>query len=1357
MIQPRSIHPLLVLALFTVSAAGDRIRGADCNDNGSSDEHDIVTGLSQDCNQNLVPDECDILLRGAAFEELSKASVGQRPLAAGAGDLDGDGDVDLITANQDSNDATVLLGEEDRFVRGPTITVGRQPLAVAAGDMDGDGDTDAVVSNFSDRTLSLLEQDGSGGFMPTPIDSGVGLVRLASSDFDADGDLDLAGTDFNSYVRILFNEAGGAFPRFEMVFAGDQGGRPDGITAGDLDGDGDVDLATANSQSTYQGISILWNDGSGTFALDAPQIQADFHPIAVATSDVDADGKLDLVFTNGDSSGISVHRNAGGGTFGGPAHYPPRSPKLPTNKYPRQLACEDLTGDGFPDVAVADAGANGQAGSLLVFYGTGDGSFIDPRTVFAGGMPNDVLILGVDADGRKDLVAVKWQTNEVIALRNVAAPLSDDCDENGRPDECDADCDGDGTSDACEISNGTAVDSNSNGLPDACEPDCNQNGVLDEVDISGGASKDCNYNLVPDECDVAPTLGFASASGYSVGEYAIDIVAGDFDGEGRNDLAVLGASSEDVTILLNDGAKSFGESGRYFANLNPITLAGDDLDGDGDVDIAVAGARSRDIVILRNNGQGRLVRGVPFAGVEDPNSLESADLDADGDADLVLGSTRQRFVAVYSNSGGFVDPPVKLGVQVMPFHVYPKDVDADSDLDLAITGTGLDGLVELVFNLGGGEFDVAGDGRGKDPAYVTEIGGPTALVAGDFGGGPGIDYAAVDPNGNNPGPVVVLLDIGQGGSLERAQVLEPVGGAMDLTIGDVDQDQDLDLIVAGANVNVYANDGDGVFAHRGSFRMPDFYGEILASDLDDDGALDFAATGYPDRAWVLWNRGDGRSPAMNTYETGQGTQSVVVEDLDSDGDFDVAAAAYFARRITIVRNAGDGQFDSSHRIELPDGPDNLATGLLDPDGFPDLVASMDTRIAVIASAGAGAFAPPLEYPGGDRISDVVIADLDADGDLDLGASNLNTLDLSLLLNRGDASFGAVRSVAVGAIQTALCAADFDADGRIDLASSVEGSHIPHGIIFHWNRGAAEFDPGEGRPQHLTENKVAQLIAADLDNDGKLDAASVEDGANAVSVFRNLGMRAFDRAGSFPAGGGIGLAAGDLDRDGYLDAVVNGARSLNVLRNKGDGTFERAVEFPVGGIQFSVALGYLDGDGDIDAVVGLWEDGEVGIFYNHASDTGPIDCDENGVADMFQLGLSRDCNGNDIPDSIDIHAGRSTDANDDGVPDECEGDRAIFHRGDSNADGTVNITDAILTLSFLFLGAESPTCLEAANTNNDARLDIADGISLLAYLFLGSEPPAPPGPPPGRCGFDPDNPGSADDLGCDAYGPCEPGP
>ncbi len=95
---------------------------------------------------------------------------------------------------------------------------------------------------------------------------------------------------------------------------------------------------------------------------------------------------------------------------------------------------------------------------------------------------------------------------------------------------------------------------------------------------------------------------------------------------------------------------------------------------------------------------------------------------------------------------------------------------------------------------------------------------------------------------------------------------------------------------------------------------------------------------------------------------------------------------------------------------------------------------------------------------------------------------------------------------------------------------------------------------------------------------------------------------------------------------------------------------------------------------------------------------------------------------------------------------------LFHRGDIDGDGLLNLTDPVFILNFLFGGGPPPTCREAANANDDQGVDLADSVYLLNFLFGGGPAPVDPGHPPLPCGSDPAD--SLNDLGCESYPPCQ---
>jgi hypothetical protein len=159
---------------------------------------------------------------------------------------------------------------------------------------------------------------------------------------------------------------------------------------------------------------------------------------------------------------------------------------------------------------------------------------------------------------------------------------------------------------------------------------------------------------------------------------------------------------------------------------------------------------------------------------------------------------------------------------------------------------------------------------------------------------------------------------------------------------------------------------------------------------------------------------------------------------------------------------------------------------------------------------------------------------------------------------------------------------------------------------------------------------------------------------------------------------------------------------------------------------------LDGDRDLDLAVTHIDPAGILILLNTSGS------------------FSADCNENGVPDSCDITGGTSADRETDGIPDECE-EGTLFHRGDANDDGRFNISDPIFILAFAFLGAQAPTCLEAADANGDTELTITDPIYILGHLFLGGPPPPRPGPVGSSCGPSAVGPGGG--MGCVMYRNC----
>ncbi len=202
---------------------------------------------------------------------------------------------------QFTTDVTPSLGS---FAAATPFGAGDGPISVFASDLDGDGDLDlATANNISDNT-SILLNNGDGSFAAaTHYSTGDGAYLVFAADLDGDGDLDLATAHWYDNVSVLLNNGDGSYAAATPFGTGDN---PFSVFAADLDNDGDLDLATANSGS--DNVSVLLNNGDGSFAA-ATHYSAGDYPISVFSADLDGDGDLDLATANYNSDIVSVLLN----------------------------------------------------------------------------------------------------------------------------------------------------------------------------------------------------------------------------------------------------------------------------------------------------------------------------------------------------------------------------------------------------------------------------------------------------------------------------------------------------------------------------------------------------------------------------------------------------------------------------------------------------------------------------------------------------------------------------------------------------------------------------------------------------------------------------------------------------------------------------------------------------------------------------------------------------------------------------------------------------------------------------------------------------------------------------------------
>jgi hypothetical protein len=269
------------------------------------------------------------------------------PVAIIHGDFNGDGDQDLVTADQYTSQVSVLLGNGDgTFQPHQEYSVGAKPIALAAGDFNGDGKLDLAVVNYNGNTVSILLGNGDGTFKAQKTyATGNGPSGVAVGDFNGDGKLDLAiPNNSDNTVSILLGNGDGTFET-QVTYA--TAIAPNSIVVGNFTASNILDLAVGTSNKS---VSVLLGVGNGTFQ-NHKEYTIGANAFVVAAADLGSTGHLSLISANYNDNSVSTLGGTGTGTFNSQSVFP-------VSGGPSGLAIGDFNQDGKLDIAVAAYNAN---------------------------------------------------------------------------------------------------------------------------------------------------------------------------------------------------------------------------------------------------------------------------------------------------------------------------------------------------------------------------------------------------------------------------------------------------------------------------------------------------------------------------------------------------------------------------------------------------------------------------------------------------------------------------------------------------------------------------------------------------------------------------------------------------------------------------------------------------------------------------------------------------------------------------------------------------------------------------------------------------------------------------------------
>jgi hypothetical protein len=704
--------------------------------------------------------------------------VGDHPLQVITADFDQDGQPDLISVDQLSDQISLMKGFGDGTFRSVgLVTTGTKPTGVALVDVNNDGKPDLVASNFQTQDVTVNLGDGAGHF-GAKIRTAVSATAfgLAVGDWNADGKVDIATVNSTAdNMSVLRGVGDGTFSNLTQITVGDA---PAQVLTGDFNADNKADLVVvATGVNTVQ---VFRGDGLGAFTLNTTLTQgAGSSPVAVASADINADNRPDLIVANRDGDNVKVYLANTSGGFLAPTTLSP-------GNGPRSLALADLNKDGKLDLVVGMAVTSG-VGEVAVLNGNGTGGFAAPAVTPTSPFPDSLAAADYNQDGNVDIVSSSLTGNTLsllettgtgafvvagkVQLAAASYPTSivvADFNADGKPDVATANQ----ASDDIAVVRGDGVGGflapttvstgNLSGPQAITGVDPNRDGKMDLVAVNADNTMSVLMNNGTGTFTATNGLQIAACDG------PVAIGSGEINGDINPDIAFVCQVSNHLCTRRGtggSGGSAFGANLCTLLDTVPSGVALGRYDYDSLQDMAVTAPNSDWVAIAISDGFGGVLD-IPFTfqtGME-PRGIVKGDLNGDGIDDLVVANSASATVSVLLGDGGgaFGWPPIESPAGEAPVSVALADLNQDGKQDVAVANANANNISFLLGD-GFGHLDKAGDFGTR---YL-----PLSVAAGDFNSDGKPDLVVAD---NFSDTITVLLNQSTiGDPLQSTLVLGP--------------------------------------------------------------------------------------------------------------------------------------------------------------------------------------------------------------------------------------------------------------------------------------------------------------------------------------------------------------------------------------------------------------------------------------------------------------------------------------------------------------------------------------------------------------------------------------------------------
>lgn len=1118
-----------------------------------------------------------------------------------ATDLDGDGDIDVLSASSD--DDTIAWYDNDggyppSFTKYIIPYRAEDAAYVYAADLDGDDDIDVLSASPGDSAITWYENDGN--FPPSferyiITDAADGAASVYAADLDNDGDVDVLSASRLDDTLAWYVNDGGSPPTFQREVISTSARGAESVYAADVDNDGDVDVLSAS----WIDATIAWyiNDGESPPNFEKKNISTSARGArSVYAVDINNDGNVDVLSASALDNTIAWYDSNG-------KHPPTFAPRVVTTlaSGARSVYAADFDNDGAIDVVST-------SDDTLAWYQS-DGRFppnffpkFKQKTINSTIVDADsVYAVDLDGDDDLDLLVASHADNAVVWYENDCRPIeltpaygpTEFVVLTPRPSQHAVLPSTPPISRRCanEISfTEHILTTSASGAWGVHAADLDGDG---DVDVLSASSQDNTVAWYENDGGFPPS--FKKIDITNLANHARGVYPADLDGD--TDLDVLSASKEDNTIAWyeNDGGfpPTFDRKVIDTEARGATSVYAVDLDKDGDIDVLSASEFDDTIAWYVNDGglPPLLERRVITSFAKGAHSVYAADLDNDGDIDVLSASSIDNTIAWYVNDGRSAPSFEKRIISEVANgarSVYAADLDHDGDIDV-LSANFQDDTIAWYDNDGG-----------SPPTFMRRIitavaDGASSVYAADLDNDGFIDVISASINDNT------LAWYKSDGryppnffpKYERKIIEITTSDAHSVYAVDIDSDGDMDMLLASSNDNTvawYENDcvPDEVTPSSLPTPLPTWCPDltlqpsqhlvpstppgtkrctknisftehiittsaigawaVYAADLDGDDDFDVLSASSDDDT-IAWYQNDGRSPPsfkkIDITNLAIEAKSVYAADLDGDGDLDVLSASKDDNIIAWYEN--DGRIPPTFDRRVIDtsamGATSVYAADLDHDGDIDVLSASELDDTIAWYVNNGKF--PLTFDkrvisdNANRAQSVYAVDVDNDGDVDvLSASWDGTV--ALHINNGGSPPTFVRKVITSSAPGAhsVYAIDLDNDGDIDALSA----SIWDDTIIGWYENDGSSPPNfESRAVAELADGAFSVFAADLDHDGAIDVVSASDVDNALTWYKSDGKSPPKFIPNYQRGVSITRAdsvyAVDIDKDGDMDVLV----------------------------------------------------------------------------------------------------------------------------------------------------------------------------------------------------------------------------